>query len=412
MEAFLGRLAADPGLRADFEALCDFGGRVQGTEAAERAFAWTLARMRELGPAVDEPVPYEGWRCLRSSLATEEGAALPHIPLFGSAPTGPEGIALDVLDLGRGAPDDSRAAGGALRGAGALIAHEYPFAPWTIHRRFKLAAAAEAGAAACFMVQGEPGIGPVSGGANGVPVPCVGIGVEVARRIAGRRVRLVVEAESFPASTPTLVLDLPGGGGAGRVVLSAHLDGHPLGESAMDNATGLAAALALARAVAPDLPRCKRGLTLCVFGAEEWALTGSREWLARQSEARVAAMRVNINLDSVAGHPRLTALTSGSSALGPWARAAAARIGAEVGVHLPLMRNSDHANFADRGVPALRLIAGFDAPEGALRHLLTGADTRAVVPPGELKAAALTAGAMLWAALNAEDSELDALRAR
>jgi hypothetical protein len=157
-------------------------------------------------------------------------------------------VTLEVLDLGRGAPSDVAAAGSAVRGRAVLLRHEYPFAPWTIHRRFKLAAAAEAGAAAAFMVQPEPGIGPVSGGANGVPMPCFGIGIETAQRIAGRRVHVALEAKAAPATTPTLVLDMPGGG-SGRVVLSAHLDGHPLGESAMDNATGLAAVLALARAV-------------------------------------------------------------------------------------------------------------------------------------------------------------------
>jgi len=409
MEAFLGRLAADAGLRGDFNAICDFGGRLQGTPSAVDAFAWTLNRLREIGPAVDEPVPYAGWTCQRSALSLSDGTALPHVPLFGSASTGAEGLLLDVLDLGRGAPEDVAAAGDAVRGRAVLLRHEYPFAPWTIHRRFKLAAAAAAGASAALMVQPEPGIGPVSGGANGVPMPCFGIGVEVAQRIAGRRIHLALEAEARPATTPTLVLELPGGPG-GQVVLSAHLDGHPLGESAMDNATGLAGVLALARAVAPDLRSCRRGLTVCVFGAEEWALSGSKAWLTGLEPGRRDAMRFNLNLDSIAGHPRLTALTSGFPALGGFVRRAVAAIGAESGVHLPLMVNSDHANFAAHGIPALRLIAGFDAPECALRYLLTGGDTRSVVPSGELKAATISAGAILWAALNAEEHEMMALR--
>ena len=409
MERFLGRLAADAGLRDDFEAMCEFGGRVQGTPSSADAFAWTLGRLREIGAAADEPVPYAGWNCRRSSLSLPGGTALPHVPLFGSAPTAPEGLTLDVLDLGRGAPDDVAAAGGAVRGKAVLLRHEYPFAPWTVHRRSKLAAAAAAGAAAALMVQPEPGIGPVSGGANGVAMPCFGVGVEAARRVAGRRVHLALEAEAEPAETPTLVLDLPGGG-EGRVVLSAHLDGHPLGESAMDNATGVAGVLALARAVAPDLRACRRGLTVCVFGAEEWALSGSKAWLAGLDPARRAAMRFNLNLDSIAGHPRLTALTSGFPALGGFVQRAAEAIGAEVAVHRPTMANSDHANFAAHGIPALRLVAGFDAPEGALRHLLTGADTRAAVPAGELKAATITAGAILWAALTADKEELAAMR--
>ena len=42
----------------------------------------------------------------------------------------------------------------------------------------------------------------------------------------------------------------------------------------------------------------------------------------------------------------------------------------------PLMQNSDHANFALAGIPALRLVAGFDDPNANLRYVLTPADTR------------------------------------
>jgi Zn-dependent M28 family amino/carboxypeptidase len=205
------------------------------------------------------------------------------------------------------------------------------------------------------------------------------------------------------------VVDLPGRG-PDRVVLSAHLDGHPLGESAIDNATGLAAALCLARAAAPVVERCPRGLTLCVFGAEEWALSGSRAWLAALSAERRARMAVNINLDSIAGGARLTALTSGFTALGPFLRDAAAQAGLPLATHLPLMRNSDHANFADHGIPAARLVAGFDEPGSALRFLLTGADTRVVLGMQDLKGATITAGALLWAALTAPAQAMLALR--
>ena len=49
----------------------------------------------------------------------------------------------------------------------------------------------------------------------------------------------------------------------------------------------------------------------------------------------------------------------------------------------PLMTNSDHANFAQAGIPALRLVAGFDDPAAHLRVVLTPADTRDKVGQGE-----------------------------
>jgi aminopeptidase YwaD len=62
-----------------------------------------------------------------------------------------------------------------------------------------------------------------------------------------------------------------------------------------------------------------------------------------------------------------------------------------IATHLPLMANSDHANFAAHGIPAVRLIAGFNAPDSNLRLVLTAADTRDKVQPGQLDQA------LIWA---------------
>lgn len=410
LEAFLGAVAADAALASDFAAICDTGGRLQGTESAARGFSLIHDRMAAIGPVADEPVPYAGWRCHEARVTDlASGRDLACAPLLGAATTPPGGIVLDALDCGRGAPGAyADAAGRAV-----LARHEYPFAAWTVHRRLKLAAATEAGAGAFLIVQPEPGVGPVSGSSGrngGAGIPALGISAEAGALLAeGRRVRITLAGEDMAATTPTLLLDLPGRG-PDRVMLSAHLDGHPLGESAIDNATGLAAALCLARAAARFVEGCPRGLTLCIFGAEEWALSGSRAWLAAMPAARRARMAVNINLDSIAGGPRLTALTSGFAALGPFLRDAAAQAGLPLGVHLPLMSNSDHANFAAHGIPAARLVAGFDEPGSALRYLLTAGDTRAIVPAQELKGATITAAALLWAALSAPDEAIAALR--
>jgi Zn-dependent M28 family amino/carboxypeptidase len=218
-----------------------------------------------------------------------------------------------------------------------------------------------------------------------------------------------MQASEHAASTETLLFDLPGKG-PGWVVLSAHVDGHTPAESALDNATGVAAALAVARALAPHVATCRRGLRLAFFSAEEWALTGSRVWLDGLTAQERASMAINVNLDSVAGSPRLTALTSEFPALPAFVRAAVASSGGVIGIHPVLMTNSDHANFAAKGIPALRLVAGFDEPQSNLRHVLTAADTRDKAAPAELTAAALSAAAITWAALNAEGATMAALR--
>jgi len=117
------------------------------------------------------------------------------------------------------------------------------------------------------------------------------------------------------------------------------------------------------------------------------------------SESERAAIALNINLDTVGGDAQLTALTSEFPALATFVQEAAAAAGMTVGTYFPMMSNSDHYNFARHGVPALRLVAGFERPQSNVRHILTGGDTRDKVAPTELQGAGRLAAALAWRAL-------------
>jgi len=125
-------------------------------------------------------------------------------------------------------------------------------------------------------------------------------------------------------------------------------------------------------------------------------------------EAARRLMVININLDSVGGSSRLTALTSGFERLDAWVKDTAARAGVPIATHLPLMANSDHANFAAYGIPAVRLLAGFNAPDSNLRFVLTAADTRDKVRRDQLDQALRLATTLTWQALAADDMTLSA----
>lgn len=405
----------DPELWADFVALCGLGGRLTGSPSEAAARDWAAGRLADIGRVSREVTPYLGWRCTESSLSLTNGERLEAIPLLCSGSTPENGVSLEVLDCGRGAPEDIRAAGNRVRGRAVMVRHEYMFAAGTIHRRVKLNAAIEAGAAAFLIAAPAKGMGAVSGSgvtAEGLqPIPAMGISAEAAARITAEpqpRIHVRLVAESLPgAATEALVLDLPGAG-PDRVVLSAHIDGHASGESALDNATGVVAALALARAAAPHVASLPRGLMLCLFSAEEWALTGSKVWLANMAEAERERLVFNLNLDTVAGGSRLTALTSGFAGLDGFVADAAAAAGVELGIHVPLMRNSDHANFAAHGIPALRLVSGFDEPDSRIRLLLTRHDRRDLATPADFEVPMRAAWAILAAALTAPDGNFSA----
>jgi hypothetical protein len=406
---------------SDFQAICDLGGRLAGSASEAAALAWARERLAAIPGGIlrEHLVDYPGWRCRTAQLThMRSREALRCTPLLGTAAT--VGLVAEVLNLGPGRPEDFARHASEIDGRIVMVRHEYPFAAGHVHRRVKLGLAQQAGAAGFLISHPERGIGPVSGSSGrngGAGIPALGIAAEAAEMLqpssdgARPTVRMVIDSEDVAAQTRMLVLDLPGRG-PDWIVASAHLDGHPLGESAIDNATGVVVALALARARAPQVVDCPRGLRVCLTSAEEWGLVGSRLWLERMDAAERQRMRLDINLDSVGGAANLTALTSGFANLDPWIRATAARAGLPVATHLPLMANSDHANFAAHGIPAIRLIAGFGEPDSHLRLLLTGADTRDKVRPEELDRALLLARALAWDALTLADAALRTLATR
>jgi Zn-dependent M28 family amino/carboxypeptidase len=278
------------------------------------------------------------------------------------------------------------------------------FAAGTIHRRRKYMAAAAAGAAG-FLIAGPVSgqtVAGSSGRQDGAGIPAAGITPQAAaalRRTAAGwpTARLVIDTTEGPAQTRTLLFDLPGRADE-WVVLSAHVDGHDGGESAIDNASGCAAVLAAARALAAHVKGFRRGVRVAFFSVEEWALTGSAQYVAALGDAERRTIALNVNLDSVGGSGNLAALTSGFAELEPFLLRVSAAAGIPLRTVRPLMQNSDHANFALAGIPALRLVAGFDEVDANLRYVLTPSDTRDMVQESELRQAAMLAAAIVAAA--------------
>lgn len=402
LDEALARLRADRELEADFRALCDFGGRFAGTTSEARAREWLASRLAEAaGETVRrERVPYRGWARGRSSVVDAAGQEWT-VQALGRSPAAT--LAAPLLDLGRGAPAEIAAAGDAVRGAIVLVRHEFMLGDGHVHRRRKYEAACAAGADGFLIACHEPGLGPVTGSAaDGGPgnIPCAGISHEAATALAaqsGRPVTLRVEGAFADAEAGNLFATLSGRGDA-LVVLSAHIDGHDLAESAIDNASGLACALATARALRDLVRRSERGLEIALFGVEEWGLEGSRFHLAALPPAERARRALNVNLDSVAGADGLTALTSGVPGMPEFLAAATAPTRFSIGTYAGFMGNSDHANYLRAGIPALRLCAGFGQPRSHMRVLLTAGDTREKVTPGQLRTAAEAAVALVYAA--------------
>src|SRR5258708_19145715 len=93
----MGRIAADPDLTRDFEALCSFGGRLAGTESERLAMDFVGERgTRASGVSCQTlPVNYGGWRGLRAGLRFPDGSCAACHPLVRSVATPPEGLAAE-----------------------------------------------------------------------------------------------------------------------------------------------------------------------------------------------------------------------------------------------------------------------------------------------------------------------------
>jgi hypothetical protein len=161
------------------------------------------------------------------------------------------------------------------------------------------------------------------------------------------------------------------------VVLSAHLDhigvnrdlqGDQIYNGAMDNASGIATLIEVARDLASGrvAPGPKRSVLFVAVTAEEKGLLGSRDFAHRRTVG-ARAIVANLNMDMFLPiHPMTTVTAFGfeESTLKESLEQAAGRLGVGIQPDPEPLRNrfirSDQYNFILRGVPALALKVGYD----------------------------------------------------
>ena len=158
------------------------------------------------------------------------------------------------------------------------------------------------------------------------------------------------------------------------VVITAHwdhlgigpkVDGDSIYNGAVDNASGVADVLAMARA-AQASPHPRRSLVFVLVTAEESGLLGSA-YFAEHPPVPVQDIVANLNIDggNVLGRVRdLNVLGDHKSSLGPaltrYAAARGLRLAPETHPEQGHFYRSDHFSFAKAGVPAVSIGAGTD----------------------------------------------------
>lgn len=182
-----------------------------------------------------------------------------------------------------------------------------------------------------------------------------------------------IEADHAQIKADNVVAELPGSDSslAGEaVVLSAHLDhlgtgkpdhGDGIFHGAMDNASGVASLLEVARAMQASGARPKRSILFVAVGGEEKGLLGSRFFAAHPTR-HVGKLVADINMDMflpIFPLKQMVAFGADESSLGNEAVSIAKKYGLAIVPdpapdHLLFVR-SDQYSFIRRGVPSLAL---------------------------------------------------------
>lgn len=193
----------------------------------------------------------------------------------------------------------------------------------------------------------------------------------------GLRLEAEIRTTIRPVATQNVVAKLPGRGDrAGEaIVVGAHYDhlgiGPPInGDSiyngAEDNASGTAAVLASAEALAGSGARPERSIVFAAFAAEEIGLQGS-EWLVRHPPAGLHLVgAIAMDVLNLYGKTRdIGTVGVAQSSLGKVIRSAAAAEKMTVNEDPDDLRRgrffrSDNYAFARVDIPAIRLVNGVD----------------------------------------------------
>ena len=212
------------------------------------------------------------------------------------------------------------------------------------------------------------------------PLPVVYLNLAESTKLRERagtraRIHLTQAVRSFGSGN---VAGLLPGDSQETIVYSAHLDHHgicapgapdPICNGAIDNATGVAEMLEIARGFAA-LPRRERSVLFLAVTGEERGLLGSA-WFSRHPTIAKERMIANLNLDQLLpAYPLGELVLRGAelSTLEDHVRAAAAELGLSIAPDpVPeqgFFARSDQLNFARIGVPSACLWQGFSGARG------------------------------------------------
>jgi len=389
------------------ERLTDVGDRMAGHGGEEAAAGLVRDRFEHLGlrnvstTAFEIPVWWRGSSSLTvttdSTTRTFESDA--HVIALPGTPA--RDLTADLVDVGCGteAEFDSTAVEGrvTLVSAGMPDDHDQ-----YLHRTEKYDLAVESGAVGFVFSTTTEGCLPQTGtiGDNEGEIPAVGVSSELGNRL-GRHcdagdptVELAIECERTDG-TSRYVEGVLGPDTDREVLVTCHVDSHDIAEGAIDNGTGTALVVEVARLLSTALDRLGTAVRFVAFGAEEIGLFGSKTWA---DNAELDAVKCVINVDCAGASPTLYVGTHGFDSIRTVFEEVSAQRDADVEIDDRVIPHSDHWPVVREGVPGA-IVMSHDV-DGAWAH--THADTLDKLDVRHLRHAALQ---LALATLNASERD-------
>lgn len=352
-----------------------FGGRLTGSQAYQRAAEWAAGQFREAGIKNIRLEPWtlasgwdRGWAHGRITSPIERPL---HIESLGWAPSTPAaGVKGEVISFGELAPDKIRAQAGKLKGRVVMLDLSSIFADGFAGFAKLIAALPvfkEVGVAALIVGDGERNnvlnaFGFTWGGQIS-PLPLAQVGMEdnklIERLISKGPVTIEFAYEnrvSGPTEVNNVIAEIPGREKPEEwIIIGAHLDSWDYGTGAQDNGSGCAMVLEAARALAAMSPP-RRSIRFALWGGEEEGLLGSAAYV-KAHKAELGRCIAALNTDNGAGHPKgwkVEGRTDLAEALKSISDNLLTGLGAG-GRSQETSFDTDHGYFLLEGIPALDL---------------------------------------------------------
>ncbi|MHC4777957.1 MAG: M28 family peptidase, partial [Planctomycetota bacterium] len=323
---------------------------------------------------------------------------------FAFSPPTDSPLELDLLHVGKGDPEDVERLEGQVEGRATYAR------PVDVMRSRKAKNLAKHGAKASLFashVDHHDGciISVVHSG-DVPPVPTIGLNktatgiVEEALSKGPSRIRVEVSGETAPSNSGNLIASIEGSSSLPEIVIGGHLDSYDLCEAAMDNGAGAVLILELAR-IFSALPPPMRTLRFVFFTGEEIATTGSKRYVKdRVTDPEKLGFFFNVDVPVEGGIPSILK-TNWESDPAYWKALAE-----ELGHRFPVVdvppRFSDHAPFANAGVPCIWVQATNTGVRGPASYEHTMLDTTEKVDILELREATMLAARILLRLANSE----------